>query len=194
MCRQLLRICPPGQRPDYISTNGTTYVVCVEDTSGENIGLILGLSLGISLGIIVLIMLGLLYSKWKEEQKCYPFLLMSTPAAAPPPLRRWETFIHDGSYIRRIAQLLEFEEKIPKDIEDYFVEHYPKLWVEVTQEGHDFVLRSAKLIKVLFEEQAKIEKRSVTETIEAWEHKLVDKSGGEWAFKIMEEVKGAPLT
>jgi hypothetical protein len=184
-------LCPPGQRYEHITTNGTDYVVCVEDTSGPNIGLIIVLSLISTIALLVSFLLCLklfttFYDTWKQKKELVDSLHCPENSRM---LRRWEAFINDGGYIRRIAQLLEFEENIPHDLGDYFAENYPDLWKKVNQDDFYFVMRCANLIKVLFEEQAKLEKRTINETIASWEDKLVDKCGGEFAQIIMTNVK-----
>ena len=148
--------------------------------------MILGLGIGLGLGIPVMILIGFrLWNIWKRRRD-YPSEAITDRVTVQLPVkRRWEDFINDGSYIRRIAQLLENEETIPKDIRDYFAENFPDVWEKVNQPSYDFVSRSAKLIKVLFDEQAKMENKPVADTIKAWG----DKAGGEFGCKIMERVK-----
>jgi hypothetical protein len=151
--------------------------------------MIIGLGIGLGLGIPVMILLGFcLWNMWKRRRD-YPSEAITDRVNVQPTKRRWEDFINDGSYIRRIAQLLENEETIPLDIQHYFAENFPDVWAKVNQPTYDFVSRSAKLIKVLFDEQAKIENKPVIETIKEWEDKLVDKAGGEFGCTIMERVK-----
>ena len=182
------RVCPTGQRPGNIDINGTSYVICTpQDT--QNNPMIIGLGIGLGLGIPVMILLGFcLWNMWKRRRD-YPSEAITDRVNVQPTKRRWEDFINDGSYIRRIAQLLENEETIPLDIQHYFAENFPDVWEKVNQPTYDFVSRSAKLIKVLFDEQAKIENKPVIETIKEWEDKLVDKAGGEFGCTIMERVK-----
>jgi hypothetical protein len=186
----LVRGCPNGQQPNYVDINGTMFVTCVKQDNTHN-SMVLGLALGLGIGIPVLIMICLtIYCtcvRNKGFSDKYPIASGQTITVVPR--RRWEDFINEGSYIRRIAQLLENEETIPSDIADYFVENFPDVWEKVNQPGYDFVARSAKLIKVLFDEQAKLENRDVLQTIEHWEEKLVDKAGGEFGIFIMQRVK-----
>jgi hypothetical protein len=189
MVRELLnRGCPSGQQPSYMDINGTTFLTCVKYDTFNNtaVGLGVGLGLGIPFLIIFCIVI------WKV---CTHMRRMNyddhpnVESIIVVPRRRWEDFIHEGSYIRRIAQLLESEEVIPKDIGEYFVENFPDVWEKVNKPEFDFVSRSAKLIKVLFDEQAKLEHKDVSETIKEWEEKLVDKAGREFGWFIMERVK-----
>lgn len=190
MVRDLLvtRVCPTGQQPNYIDVNGTIYITCVTDNTRNN-PLALGLGLGLGLGIPVMILIGCcIWQRWKRRRD-YPNEVITESVIVQPAKRRWEDFINEGSYICRIAQLLENEESIPNDIRDYFAENIPEVWAKVHQQEYDFVSRSAKLIKVLFDEQARLENKPVIDTINAWEDKLVDKAGGEFGFLIMERVK-----
>lgn len=193
MVRDLLatRVCPTGQQPSYVDINGTTYVTCV--TGNRDNPLALGLGLGLGLGIPVMIVIGYcIWQTWKRRRD-YPNEVITESVNVQPVRRRWEDFINEGSYIRRIAQLLDNEETTPLDIQEYFAENFPDVWEKVNQpanqQGYDFVSRSAKLIKVLFDEQARLENKPVIDTINAWEDKLVDKAGGEFGFLIMERVK-----
>lgn len=179
-------ICPNGYTPDYLNNNGTIYVICVENTLSK--GLIIG-SVGLLL-LLLLLGLGLFFCIsccYRNNQENVKYGILFHPNKRH--LRRWEEFINDGGYIRRIAQLLEMEETISKELDDYFAENYPDLWKKINQDDYNFISRSANLIKVLFDEQAKMEKKSVFETICFWEEKIVDKCGGEFGLQIMEQVK-----
>lgn len=191
------RICKGSLKPEYVNINGTTFVTCVDDAS-YNHELALGLGLGLGIPIFIMIIYFMLYTvkmirEHKRLQKTVTHDMQAKDMQAKDMtvinMRRWETFIHEGSYIRRIAQLLEAEEKIPIEIQEYFKEFHKDVWESVHQKGCDDLLQVAILIKTLFEEQAKLESMSVLECIQKWDEKLVDKIGGEFCYKILDLVK-----
>lgn len=194
MVRLLLQrsACGYGYRPDYVNINGTMFVTCVERDKDEmNASLALGLGLGFGIPIFICIAVFIVYcckSIVKERKFTNEIDEKTKQIQIMPPLRRWETFINEGSYIRRIAQLLESEQYIPSEIESYFKEFFPDVWAQVEEEGNNFITKTALLITTLFREQAKLEKKDVVVVIESWKERLIDKSGGEFAYMIFDVV------
>jgi hypothetical protein len=180
--------CGSNEKLSNTVINGTTFVTCVPDDS--NIDMILGLSIGLGLGIpiLCLIMWNIYYfCKHKRNNQETRFQDQDPKVIhiTVQKLRRWETFLHSSGYIRRIAQVLEAEEKIPYEVLEYVKEFEP-ITYEKLQAETDFVKRASMVVRFLFQKQAEQEKITLTEAIKKWRKELVDKCGGEWSERIID--------
>lgn len=199
-------ICGNHEKVENQVINGTSYVVCVpydDYDRNQQLAIILGSIFGV-IGIIMIFCF--IYCCWrtcrqdKNQQDTRSYLEGQDDnkdiIIHVNNYRRWEKFINHSGYIRRIAQVIEAEDKLPNEVEEYVKEFDPMTYEKIRGINSDsvsvgdsdiFVTRAVKVCVFLFKEQAKLENISVKETIEKWRNELVDTCGGEYGERIMDE-------
>ena len=182
-------VCPHGMRPNYVDTNGTIYVTCVHYDTKDN-KLLLALCLSLPLFIVVCVIIFAIYNIYTRKKVIdkVPNETVNAHIIHVHQLRRWESFIGGSGFIRRIAQVLEAEAVIPKEVDDYIKEEDPIGWEKMQDTSFDFIQKAAWAIHFLFKKEAETKCTDVNTEITKWRDTLTTKCGGEWAEHIMDKV------
>lgn len=191
-------VCDDDQVASTMTINGTVFVTCVhrEPTSIDTyfIVVVVGLFVFVLSGIIATIWFSctdqeMLHNKDKNTEEHAAMLPKKPPSnRTVNGLRRWEAFVHESGYIRRIAQVLEMDDRIPIEVEEWLAEFEPVVWAKVCHTT-DVVQRATHVIVELFKKEAETQHMPPHIPFDKWKDRLVDMCGGEWAVLIMEHVE-----
>lgn len=191
--------CGAGMTPRTVDVNGTIFLTCIErppqqiDTQTLIIVLCTVIPGCIAFVVVCMCWVNELCpcsSSYKRRQ--LQLISPATRLEIANKFKRWEAFIHDGSYIRRIAQVLESESVVPYEIDDYLRSgkheiEYVKL---CNQEPHvPCQEKAARIIHMLFRDQSEHENRPILDVIAVWKKKLIETCGGELSYAIMARVE-----
>lgn len=172
--------------------NGTMFLTCVDDSTKVT-PLIIGLCVGLPVFVVIIICACAFHYHYKQCKKYnQPIFQWGVPSGVnpSPSVPKHEHFLTDGGYIRRIAHVLEVEDSIPNDVQEWMETNEPITWAKLQNDPHiDFVERAARVMVVLFKCQADMEHVSTLDTFYKWRGKIVETCGGEWAERIMGRVE-----
>lgn len=175
--------CKLGARPEYYTVGTRIYVKCVDDAKRETLAT--ALAIGLSVGLLTLFILAFLCFCCYREFRIKSAHRQTIEIASPR--NKWESFIHEGSYVRRIAQVLEAEENMPVEVFDHIRENDPETFEKIeARSPFDFVERAGFAIAFLLKKQAALENTTVVECMYKWRGTLIETYGGEWAERIMD--------